>query len=183
MLETSPFNLLIASRVAVIISMYAIIRVLHRWAYAYALIWWPATVAHELSHFIIGLVLGANPTKLTALPRYNAATGGLVLGEVVFTNLRWWNKLPVGIAPLIILAPAGALLVYKTLPLPQLSIETLLFEFAALQCFVGCWPSPTDWAHTRSTLYVLTGLALLAFGAYALFAYQPLKQSILYFFN
>ena len=171
MLEASPLNLLIASRVAVLISMYAIIRVLHRWAYAYALIWWPATIAHELSHFIVGLLLGANPTKLTALPRYNAATGGLVLGEVVFTNLRWWNKLPVGIAPLIILAPAGALLVYKTLPLPQVSIETLQLEFAALQCFVGCWPSPTDWTHTRPTLYALTGLALLVFGAYALFGY------------
>lgn len=171
MLDADPLNLLIGTRVVAIISMYVIIRVLHRWAYVYALIWWPGTVAHELSHFIVGLFLGANPTKLTALPRRNPATGGLVLGEVLFTNLCWWNKLPVGIAPLIILAPAGALMVYKTLPLPQLSIETLLLEFAALQCFVGCWPSPTDWAHARSTLYVLIGLALFAFGIYALFAF------------
>jgi hypothetical protein len=117
------------------------------------------------------LFLGADPARLSVLPRHNKATGELVLGEVVFSNLRWWNKLPVGIAPLVILAPIGALLVYKTLPLPQVSIEALLLEFAALQCFVGCWPSPTDWAHARTTLYVLTGIAFLSWGIYALFTH------------
>ncbi len=171
MLEIDPFNQLIAARLAVLSVMYAMIRACHRWAYAYALIWWPGTVAHELSHFIVGLFLGADPARLSVLPRHNKATGELVLGEVVFSNLRWWNKLPVGIAPLVILAPIGALLVYKSLPLPQVSIEALLLEFAALQCFVGCWPSPTDWAHARTTLYVLTGIAFLSWGVYALFTH------------
>jgi hypothetical protein len=167
--EISSLNQLIAIRLAALIAMYAMIRTLHRWAYAYALIWWPGTVAHELSHFFIGLILGANPARLTVLPRYNESTGELVLGEVIFSNLRWWNKLPVGIAPLIVLAPIGALLVYKSLSLTQVSMEALLLEFGALQCFVGCWPSPTDWAHARTTLYVVTGIALLSWGIYALF--------------
>lgn len=169
MIEIDPLNPLIAARLTTLIMMYAMIRTFHRWAHAYALIWWPGTVAHELSHFIIGLFLGADPVKLCVLPRHNKATGELVLGEVVFNNLRWWNKLPVGIAPLIILTPVGTLLVYKTLSLPQISVESFLLEFAALQCFVGCWPSPTDWAHARTTLYVLTGIALLSWGIYALF--------------
>ena len=84
-----------------------------------------------------------------------------MLGEVSFLRLRWWNKLPVGTAPLLLI-PIGGWLVLQSLPFPFLSSTTLLFLFGALQCFAGAWPSPTDWKHAWVTVYVLAGLAAVA---------------------
>ena len=157
---TEP-QLLIGLRVFTLLCLYGIMRTLYRWKYVYALIWWPSTLAHELSHFVVGFCMGAGPTRLSALPRHDAQTGRLVLGEVGFTNLRWWNKLPVALAPLLLMPALGVWLVSTTLSWPSLSLETALIEFAALQCFVGSWPSPSDWAHAAASMAALLGLAAL----------------------
>lgn len=159
-------NLAIGLRVAALLLLYGIIRIFHRWRYVYALIWWPSTLAHELSHFLVGLFLGANPVNFSALPRRESKSGRLVLGEVSFTNLRWWNRMPTALAPLVLMPLPGIWLVSTTLNMPLVAPQTLLIEFSALQCFVGCWPSPTDWLHARATILALMGCALLALAAY-----------------
>lgn len=159
-------NLAIGLRVATLLLLYGIIRIFHRWRYVYALIWWPSTLAHELSHFLVGVFLGANPVNFSALPRRESKSGRLVLGEVSFTNLRWWNRMPTALAPLVLMPLPGIWLVSTTLNMPLVAPQTLLIEFSALQCFVGCWPSPTDWLHARATILALMGCALLALAAY-----------------
>lgn len=74
--------------------------------------WWvvvgfirlPGTVAHELCHYLVGLLLNARPTKVVLWP---VRIGNrLVLGEVSFSNLTWYNAALTGMAPLL-LAPVA----------------------------------------------------------------------------
>lgn len=69
----------------------------------FALIAWPGTTAHELSHALIGGLLGAKPASFSLLPK-NLGEGRWQLGAVGFTNLRWWNAPWTALAPML-LAP------------------------------------------------------------------------------
>ena len=74
--------------------------------------WWvvvgfirlPGTVAHELCHYLVGLLLNARPTKVVLWP---VRIGNrLVLGEVSFSNLTWYNAALTGMAPLLLVPVA-----------------------------------------------------------------------------
>ena len=173
--EWTDLALQMSLRALTLVGFFLLFRALKRWPYLYALVWWPSTLVHEISHFLVGLLLAAHPTRLSALPRRDAQTHRWILGEVGFANLRWWNKLPVAIAPLLLMLPLGLWLISTTLGMPYLSGPTLLLEWAALQCLVGCWPSATDWAHALSALLVLSGLAVLALlSLYGLLKFTPI---------
>lgn len=131
-----------------------------------ALMWWPSTVIHELSHFLVGYVLGADPVGLSVFPEKRTPGESWQLGSVTFTRLTWWSKLPVGIAPLLLLPPLAAWLFVISMPHPQFSTPSLLYKFLAVQCIGGAWPSPTDWGHARTTVAVLIGIALLLGASY-----------------
>jgi hypothetical protein len=157
----STAELSIATRLLVIAAMFLLLRTFRGSPIFYALLYWPATIAHELTHLFVGFILAAKPVGFSVMPRRPKGSNYLVLGEVSFLRLRWWNKLPVGTAPLLLI-PVGGWLVLQSLPSPFLSSTTLLFLFGALQCFAGAWPSPTDWQHAWVTVYVLAGLAAVA---------------------
>lgn len=63
-----------------------------------------ATATHELSHFIVGLLLNAKPIGFSLIPRRTSETEW-TLGSVNFQNIRWFNGLPIGMAPLLLLVP------------------------------------------------------------------------------
>lgn len=60
---------------------------------------------HELSHAIIGYLLGAKPKKFIVAPQRITIQGKSYynLGRVEFDNIRWFNALPTALAPLILL--------------------------------------------------------------------------------
>ena len=60
---------------------------------------WPGTLAHELNHWLAGVIVDAVPQSFTVLPK-----GDGVLGEVTFLGLSGWNALPVALAPLTSIA-------------------------------------------------------------------------------
>jgi len=125
--------------------------------YLSALFWWAGTVSHELCHFVVGFLFGAKPSKIDLLPKRDTKTGGLVLGSVTFENLVWWNQLPVAIAPLLFLI-LGYWIFIQSISYPSVSLQTLIYDLAVLQCIEGCWPSGTDWRSAVKTLYALAGL-------------------------
>ena len=93
------------ARLLLMASMYVLLKTLSRSIWLHALVWWPATVMHELSHFLLGVVLRARPVGMSLWPRRIAGTNQLQLGHVAFADLRWWKALPVAIAPLMLLPP------------------------------------------------------------------------------
>lgn len=59
---------------------------------------WPGTVAHELNHWLAGVIFDADPRDFKVLPQDG------VLGQVDFYGLSGWNALPVALAPLTSIA-------------------------------------------------------------------------------
>ena len=132
---------------------------LRRWPLLFALSIWPGTVAHELLHFLAGWIAGAKPVSLSVIPRRNPE-GGWVLGSVAFTRLRWWNSMPVALAPLALL-PGSAYLFVESITLPLLSLSGITFKLIAVQCMIAGWPSPRDWSHAIIGLLITGGVILM----------------------
>jgi hypothetical protein len=71
------------------------------WGIAVSVILLPGTVAHELCHYLVGLLLNACPTRLVLWPIRSG--NRLVLGEVGFSHLTWYNAAMTGMAPLLLI--------------------------------------------------------------------------------
>ncbi len=154
-----PLTTDFASHVALAIGILALILALRRWPWLYAVFTWPGTVAHELLHFAMGLLTGAQPVSLSIVPN-RQQDGSWVLGEVRFARLRWWNSIPVGLAPLALL-PVGGWLFWEAARLPVWSWHSAGLSLATVQCLCGGWPSRRDWVHAFKGLLVAGLLGLL----------------------
>ncbi len=133
---------------------------LRRFPWLYALSIWPGTVAHELLHFSAGLLMGAKPVSISVIPR-RKLEGGWVLGSVMFARLRWWNSVPVGLAPLA-LVPAGGWAFLESAAWPLMSAHSAGLKLLTAQCLLAGWPSPRDWSHAIIGLLVIAILFVTA---------------------
>lgn len=125
---------------------------------------------HEISHLIVGYILLAKPIGFSVIPSRYEAGKPWNLGHVAFARLRWWNQLPVGLAPLIVLPPLALWLYIESMTHHQLSYLSVVLKLFAIQALFGAWPSPTDWGHARSTVIVLFAMsALVLLGYFNLF--------------
>ena len=59
---------------------------------------------HELAHLLVGILLCARPSGFSLIP--HRQDGGVRLGSVSFRGLNAFNSLPVGLAPLGLIAAA-----------------------------------------------------------------------------
>lgn len=75
-----------------------------RSGYLIAFISLAATALHEACHWLVGLLLNAQPRSVTLMPKRQG--GHWVLGAVSFANLNLWNSAFVALAPLAML-PLG----------------------------------------------------------------------------
>lgn len=137
---------------------------LRRWPALYAALTWPGTFAHESLHYLAGLVTGARPVSLTIIPRKEPG-GTWVLGEVTFARLRWWNSVPVGLAPLA-LFPLGGWIGTLSFALPLLDWSGAGLKLLGVLCLMAAWPSKQDWAHARTGLLMWLLLAALTLAAW-----------------
>ncbi len=101
------------------------------------------TLCHELAHFSVGLLLGAEPTNFSIVPRRTGRTWEL--GSVTFANLRWYNAAPAALAPLLVLlVPLGVAWWRTRGGLAFEPVDLAIMFFLAPQ-FLSFWPSPVDW--------------------------------------
>ena len=101
------------------------------------------TFCHELAHFSVGLLLGAEPVGFTIIPRRNGRVWEL--GSVSFANLRWYNAAPAALAPLLILLLPLAVAAWRTQPGWRFAPLDLLLAVLLAPQFLSFWPSPVDW--------------------------------------
>jgi hypothetical protein len=59
----------------------------------------PGVVLHELAHFMVGMVLGADPVSFSLIPQ-RRGDGRWALGSVVFRRITPFNAVPIACAPL-----------------------------------------------------------------------------------
>ena len=133
------------------------LRQLRRWPLMFALLTLPGTIAHELLHFIAGLLTGARPVGLSVIPKQQP-DGSWHLGVVTFANLRWWNSVPVGLAPLALILLGGWLFFYSA-TLPLISTQGALLKIVTALCLISGWPSQEDWSHAIKGLLIIVILA------------------------
>jgi hypothetical protein len=126
------------------------------------------TLCHELAHFSVGLLLGADPTGLTVIPRRKGRTWEL--GSVTFANLRWYNAAPAALAPFLVLLLPFAVALFRTRPGWHFGATDLALTFVLAPQFLSFWPSPVDW---RLAVRSWPWLVVTALGIAALFHFRP----------
>ena len=98
-----------------VVAFYAFLRAARRSMWRIALLALPGTIAHELMHLIVGLVLRAKPQALSIWPRRTGSRW--TLGSVAFGNIGLLNGAFVTLAPLLLLPAAWLCFVHVLLPL------------------------------------------------------------------
>jgi hypothetical protein len=101
------------------------------------------TLCHELAHFSVGLLLGAEPTGFSIIPRRQGRTWEL--GSVTFANLRWYNAAPAALAPFLVLLVPLAVAWWRTRGAWRFGPADLLLTLLLAPQFLSFWPSPVDW--------------------------------------
>jgi len=74
---------------------------LNRNKYLFYIFKLPGTIAHELAHFIVGLILLGKPTSFSVIPKEEKDK--IVLGSVDFKNIMAINAIPIAFAPILLL--------------------------------------------------------------------------------
>ncbi len=114
-----------------VLGCLALLSLLRRHAGLFALAAFPGTFFHELSHFAIGMLFRGHPAGLRILPK---RTGGRIsLGSVECTNIRWYNGMFIGLAPLLLLPIAFGLVLWRLSLAPGLHAAEGLWAY-----FIAC---------------------------------------------
>lgn len=103
----------------------------------------PGTMGHELLHFLVGTLTLARPIKASLLPKFHR-DGSTTLGYVMFANIRWYNALFVGFAPLLALPFALWLVWYRAAQMPPWAWPELAWGYVAANLAYSCLPSRAD---------------------------------------
>jgi len=142
--------------IALVAGVAGFLRVVRNSLWQVALFSLPGTVAHELSHFIVGAVTLAHPQRVSLWPRRSA--GHWILGFVTFRNLNVLNGAFVALAPLLLLPVAVMLFSHVLLPLwvERQWLWWAIGGYVTATFVLACLPSFQDIAMgARSILFYL----------------------------
>jgi len=113
----------------------------------FLLITFPITLAHEFTHLVFGYLSGGQPSGLRIFPRRSAR--GYILGSVTCNNVRWYNGLFIGFAPVLLLPFALGLLSWRLHAPPEVNALEAVWAYA-LACLV--YASLPSWQDIRVAL-------------------------------
>ncbi|MEO8005326.1 MAG: hypothetical protein ABI771_10505 [Betaproteobacteria bacterium] len=153
---------------AVVIVVAALLHHLRAMPRFFSLVSLPGTIGHELLHFLVGTLTLARPVRVSLLPKFHR-DGSATLGYVMFSNIRWYNALWVGFAPLLALPAAIALVYYRATLVPPLNATELAWCYVAASLTYSCLPSRAD---LDIVLSKPVGLAIYALCVAALIWYR-----------
>jgi len=126
----------------------------------------PGTFAHELAHFIVGLILGAKPSGFSLQPLRRAK--GWRLGAVSFRRVGVLNGAFIALAPLALLPLGWLCLMHLSVPAWAAAhwVGWFVAAYLSATLFYACMPSLTDLKLGGKSLVVYA--AVLAVGWLAL---------------
>ncbi len=152
-----------ALSVAVILALLLLTR---RLGVVYFVTTFPVTLAHELMHLLLGFLTHGQPCGFHVWPRRSAR--GYVLGSVACRNVRWYNGLFIGFAPVLLLPLALALLVWRLHAQPQVNAVEAAWAYAVACLTYASLPSWQDirvaLASSWLLIALLVGIALVGAG-------------------
>lgn len=145
--------------VAFVLALVLLASRLTRYKWLFIVFVLPGTIAHELAHWLVALLLGGDPSAPSLWPRTEGQRW--TLGHVTIRKPRWYNTLPIALAPLLLL-PLAALSYRHWLryyPLDHWQHWLGLYIVATL--LRSALPSVEDWRLLRRYQRPLLIVALL----------------------
>ena len=120
---------------------------------------WPGTVVHEVLHYTVGFLLGAQPVEMSVFPKQAASR---TIGYVNFESLNWFNALPTAMAPLLAIPIAWLLSTQVEL---ALTLTGAFWIWVVSSIVAQSWPSKVDFALGTQNKFGLFFWALVIFAA------------------
>lgn len=142
-----------------VLGLLGVILALRRLMPVFFLAVFPATVMHEFMHLGAALMLNGKPTGFRFVPR--RSSDGYVLGAVCCANVRWYNGLFIGLAPLVLLAVAVALLAWRTRGYVAINGNEVLWAYAIACILYAAIPSWRDIKVALASLWLLVTLSVV----------------------
>lgn len=125
-----------------VIGILVLLLLTRRLGAVYFVTTFPVTLAHELTHLLLGFVTHGQPCGFRVWPR--RSTNGYVLGSVSCRNVRWYNGLFIGFAPVLLLPCALALLIWRLRALPEANAVEAAWAYAVACLTYASLPSWQD---------------------------------------
>lgn len=133
----------------------------------YSLFNLPGTILHELMHFIVGLILFATPKGFSLIPR--RIGDSITMGSVSFVGLTLFNRIPVAMAPILLL-PISIYLIesFSNILIPMdINISTFIlsmfFGYILYVIILSSIPSTTDFKVAFQSLLFIPIILLIAY--------------------
>ena len=125
-----------------VIAILALLLLSRRLSVVYFVTTFPVTLAHELMHLLLGFVTHGQPCGFRVWPRRSA--NGYVLGSVSCRNVRWYNGLFIGLAPVLLLPGALAMLSWRLHAAPEVNASEAAWAYAVACLTYASLPSWQD---------------------------------------
>jgi len=145
----------IGTLVAALYGLHALRRVF----WVFSLLVLPGTFAHEACHLLMGFLLNGGPVGFNLMPRREGE--GWAMGSATFNHLRWYNAFFVGMAPLLLLPAAYALVLWRLRGGPVFGWREALAVYLIANLVYASLPS---WRDVRIAARSPIGWILLAGG-------------------
>lgn len=166
-LQTYLHQARVVPSLALVIAVYVLLRSVRHSLWRVALLALPGTVAHELTHLIVGVLLRAKPHGFSVWPRRgdNSST----LGSVSFQSIGLLNGAWVALAPLLLLPVAWLCLDRILLPLwaARQWGWWLLAGYLTATALFAALPSLQDIKVGGRSLLLYAAIAAILYWAYA----------------
>lgn len=134
-----------------------VFRALARRASVFLVLYLAGTVMHELAHLIAAILTNARPVSFSIFPRRSG--NGWVLGSVSCANIRWYNGIFVGLAPIAVACIPFAVAAWRTQHGTMWEWRDAWIAVLLAPQFMSCWPSWADWKIAARSWPLLLALA------------------------
>jgi hypothetical protein len=142
------------------LGLAVVIHILSRLHAVFLLFVLAGTAVHELMHFLVAALTNARPVSFSVLPRRQGRSW--ILGSVGCANIRWYNAMLVGFAPLLVLAVPLAVAAWRTRDGLAWNRDDVWIAMLLAPQFLSCLPSTADLrmaCHSWPIALVLASLA------------------------
>lgn len=156
---------MLTNYIAAVAGVVLLLQLLQRHILVFYLVALPGTIAHELTHLVLGWVTGGRPQGFSVIPRRRG--NAYILGAVTLANVRWYNGLLIGLSPLLLFPAAIFLVQWRlTLPHPVFFPDEMIWAYFAATLINGGVPSPQDIRIAAVSAWWVVPGVLLAAGYY-----------------
>lgn len=135
---------------------------LSRYIVVYMLFVLPGTLAHELAHWGVAVITNGKPTFPSL--SFKHTRDGVMLGQVVFKNPRWYNAALIALAPLLLLPLVVWLYIHAAARIPLLHARHWISLYLIITAGFSALPSAVDvrvaWKYSAPVLLATVVLAL-----------------------